>query len=70
MHMHFNNIHVQTRLYTQKEIKKRLHTQGYAEIKKYTAKRMQYKKKEKRNAQTYICTERRLAAAEIAMTMT
>ena len=48
MHMHFNNIHVQTRLYTQKEIKKRLHTQGYAEIKKYTAKRMQYKKKEKK----------------------
>lgn len=47
MHMHFNNIHVQTRLYTQKEIKKRLHTQGYAEIKKYTAKRMQYKKRKK-----------------------
>ena len=38
--------------------------QGYPGIKKYTAKHIQQKRRKKKNAQTSICTEIKLAAVD------
>ena len=38
--------------------------QGYPGIKKYTTKHIQHKRRKKKNAQTSICTEIKLAAVD------
>lgn len=57
--MHFVKLNIYARIY----IKKRMCMQGYPVIKKYTAKHIQHKRK-KKNAQTSICTEIKLAAVD------